>query len=114
MNPNDLLEIYENYPRRVARRKALLEIERAIQRLEHGESGPKMTYETAVSELLKATCAFSQSPAGNRGHMTPHPTTWFHQSRYLDDPREWQELNKEETAEMKRRGEANVGVWRPS
>lgn len=113
MKPTDIAEIYAAYPRKVCRRAALLEIERAIRRLEAGESGPKMKYEVAVFELLKATCAYAASPAGNRGHMTPHPTTWYHQSRYLDDPKEWFQLSREEEQEMRMRNGANIGVYRP-
>lgn len=115
MRPTDIAEIYASYPRHVCKRAALLEIERAIRRLEAGESGPKMDYETAVFELLKATCAFAQSPAGNRGTFTPHPTSWYHQSRYLDDPKQWMILNRDEEQAMRMNREANVGVtgWKP-
>ena len=114
MNPNDVVEIYQAYPRKIARRFALREIERAIRRLEAGENGSKMDYETAAFELLKATCLYARSPAGNRGTLTPHPTTWFRQSRYLDDPNEWQHVTPEESKEIKRQMEANVGVYRPT
>src|SRR5882762_10643283 len=86
---NDALCIYDAYPRKVGRRKALLEIERAIRRLQNGECGQKLTYEEAAAGLLKATTAFANSPACQHFPYVPHPTTWFHQGRYLDDPGEW-------------------------
>jgi hypothetical protein len=109
VNPNDLAEIYAVYPRHLGKRKAMLEIDRAIRRLEAGETGKKLNYEQAVFFLLERTSAYARTPAGNRGHYTPHPTTWFHQSRYLDEEIEWQEPNKEEQEMLKRRNEANIG-----
>jgi hypothetical protein len=110
MTPTDVCEIYGAYPRKVCRRAALLEIERAIRRLEAGEAGRKMAYSDAVFELLRATVVYAQSPAGNRKQFTPHPSSWYHQSRYLDDPAEWQHLNPTEERDIKNRMEANVGV----
>jgi len=82
--------IYQAYPRKVGRRRALMEIQQALSRIEKGEiNGIKITPEEAVNGLLKATQAYCHSPSGNRGCYTPHPSTWFHQSRYLDDPKEW-------------------------
>src|SRR6266481_4415358 len=82
----DLMSIYAAYPRKIGRRKALLEIDRAIRRLQNGECGQKLTYQEATAGLLKATTAFANSPAGQHFPYVPHPTTWFHQGRYLDDP----------------------------
>ena len=85
----DVATIYSTYPRKIGRRKALLEIERALRRLQTGEFGPKLTSEEAADGLLKATALYARSPAGQREQFTPHPSTWFHQSRYLDNPKEW-------------------------
>src|SRR6266446_6029018 len=71
----DLMSIYDAYPRKIGRRKALLEIERAIRRLQNGECGQKLTYEEAT--------------AGQHFPYVPYPATFFHQSRYLDDETEW-------------------------
>src|SRR5215831_20928808 len=80
--------IYLEYPRKVGRRRALLEIDRAIRRLQTEEEGG-YSFKAAVTGLLAATKKYAKSPAGNRGGFTPHPSTWFHQSRYLDDVKEW-------------------------
>jgi len=85
----DLMSIYDAYPRKIGRRKALLEIERAIRRLQKGECGQKLTYQEATAGLLKATTAFACSPAGQHFPYVPYPATFFHQSRYLDDETEW-------------------------
>ena len=86
-----LVAIYEAYPRRIGRRRALLEIDRAIKRLTSKEEG-EMTEDEAFAGLLQATIMYARSPAGRRGGFTPHPATWFHQSRYLDDSKEWQNV----------------------
>lgn len=105
----DALVIYEAYPRRVGRRKALLEIEHALKRLQHGEPGYNMTEKEAHAFLLAATKEFGHSPAGNRERFTPLPTTWFHQARYLDDRNDWQLLSDEEAKRMRMQREANIG-----
>lgn len=105
----DLVSVWDKYPRRVKRTKALLEIQKAIERLVAGETGPRMKKSEAVGELVKAVTLFASSPAGNRGEFTPHPTSWFHQSRYLDDPNDW----FLETAEERLKSLNQVGVYNP-
>ena len=82
-------EIYSVYPRKVGRRAALLEIDRAIRRIVHGEAGRQMGEQEALECMQATVIAYASSPAGQAGTFTPHPRTWFHQSRYLDDPKEW-------------------------
>lgn len=106
---SELLTIYDAYPRKVAKRKALLEIDRALRRITAGEIGDRVSHDKAVEELLKTTVLYARSPAGNRGNFTPHPSTWFHQSRYLDDPNEWYHQTEEERL----RALNNVGVYIP-
>jgi hypothetical protein len=97
---SDALTIYGVYPRKVGRRKALEEIRKALIRLAAGETGPRMTLEQALDGLLQATSLYARSPAGQRENFTPHPSTWFHQSRYLDDPKEW--FHHEKSAQIER------------
>lgn len=84
-----LEEIYALYPRKVGRRKALLEIDRALRRVIEGEAGVKMSAQEAVTKMKNTVSFYATTPAGQKGEMTPHPTTFFHQGRYLDDPKEW-------------------------
>jgi hypothetical protein len=84
-----LEEIYKAYPRKVGRRAALLEIDRAVRRLIAGESGEKMQEQEAITRLMNAVVIYANSPAGQSEHFTPHGRTWFHQSRYLDSQEEW-------------------------
>ena len=105
---SEVLIIYNLYPRRVKRRKALAEIDKALHRLISGEIGRRLSSPEAVEELKKAVTLFAQSPAGNRGIFTPHPTSWFHQSRYLDNPDEW----FHQTEDERLRSLNHVGVYR--
>lgn len=83
-------EIYELYPRKVGRKKALESITAAVARLCGGEiKGEAISRETAIAGLKERVIAFAESPAGKRGTYTPHPTTWFNRSSYLDDRAEW-------------------------
>jgi hypothetical protein len=116
-----LLAIYAAYPRREGRRKALQSIERAIQRILTAENktladaGILIAHEDrAVSFLIDAVKEFALTPAGNRGLYVPHPTTWFNQSRYLDDRNQWWNASKEEMRQINNQREANVGIWRPT
>jgi hypothetical protein len=105
----DLLTVWNCYPKKVKRRKALTEIQHAIERLVAGEIGSKMSKAQAVQELVKAAKLFANSPAGNRGQFTPYPTTWFHQSQYLDNPDEWFHQTEDERI----RALNQVGVYHP-
>jgi hypothetical protein len=81
--------IYDLYPRKVGRRDALAAIGKAIAQLRQGEGAQGMSRDEAITFLTQRTETFAKSPAGQRGKFTPHPATWFNQSRYLDDPAEW-------------------------
>jgi len=84
------LEIYNAYPRHEGRRRALLEIERAFKRIR--KEAPHLagaTDDELAVMMLNTVIYFANSEAGKRGIYTPHPSTWFHQSRYLDDPEAW-------------------------
>lgn len=107
----DLEVIYQAYPRKVGRRRAMLEIDRALRRITAGEIGDRLPPERAVEELLKATALYAQSPSGNRGNFTPHPATWFHQSRYLDNPDEW--FHQTEQERMRALNNVGVSTWSP-
>jgi uncharacterized protein YdaU (DUF1376 family) len=89
----DVERIYLTYPRKAAKVKGLEAIKEAIEHLTSGKDLPVMTVGDALSFLHEKVMRFAQSPAGNAGEYTPHPSTWFNQQRYLDDEREWQHGN---------------------
>jgi hypothetical protein len=108
--------VYSVYPRKVGKRTALRAIQFALTRLHDGEFHDKpMTWEDAFAFLFAKTKQYADSPAGNRGEFTPHPSTFFNQSRYLDHEIEWYRVSKEEQRQIDMQREANIGVsdWRP-
>ena len=68
--------VYAAYPRKVGKPNALKAIRRALI----GISG---------EALLTSTRLFQEARRGQEEAFTPHPATWFHQKRYLDDPKTW-------------------------
>lgn len=73
-------EIYEAYPRKVAKQDALRAIERALEK-------------TDRATLLERTKAYAAAvalwPEDDRQYV-PHPATWFNRGSYDDDPETWQ------------------------
>jgi len=82
--------IYSAYPRKVGKKHALKKITEALISL-HDETGDQN-----FAYLLDKTRKFAQSPAGKKGEFTPHPSTWYHQGRYMDDPNEWYRVDTEQ------------------
>ena len=81
--------IYALYPRKVGRVAALKAIARAAKVVQVER---KCDPTEARRFLYAATRAYARSPAGNNPDrsLIPHPTTFFNQGRYFDDPKEWQ------------------------
>lgn len=76
---SSLEEIYQLYPRKVAKPDALRAIQKAVA--EFGES--------LVSErtrLFASTCNWEPQ-------FIPHPAAWFNQQRFNDDPSTWRTVN---------------------
>ncbi|MDG5767379.1 hypothetical protein QA596_07880 [Balneolales bacterium ANBcel1] len=72
--------IYEAYPRKVGKKAALKKIEAALKELD-------------ADTLYEKTRQFASAVDGKNKKFIPHPSTWFGQGRYLDDPSEWQVEN---------------------
>jgi hypothetical protein len=68
--------IYEAYPRKVGRPVALKAIVKALA------SEP-------FDSLLSKTEAFARAVQGKDQQYIAHPSTWFNQQRYNDDPSTW-------------------------
>lgn len=82
-------EVYEEFPRKVARQAAMKAIVKSIgvvaPRDFDGDVG-------AAKQWLKAKVVqFASSPQGQRPdkNFIPHPATWFNDGRFDDDPAEW-------------------------
>jgi len=70
-------QVYGLYPRKVARPKALAAIAKAVAK--HG-----------LELVLSATQEFARAWAREPDlTFCPHPATWFHQERFLDEPSTW-------------------------
>jgi hypothetical protein len=117
MLPNECAEqVYNLYPRHVGKRIAIRAIENAITRLRAGEYNQKpMALEDVYKFIITKTRQYRDSPAGNRESLTPHPSTFFNQSRYLDDEVEWHRLTASEVqaVDEKMRMHAHEGLASP-
>jgi hypothetical protein len=84
--------IYKIYPRKVGKLAALKAIRNAVSFLVQSE---KISPLDARRKLYRVTLAYSRSPVGKQQDKSriPHPSTWFNQGRYLDDPQEWQHVS---------------------
>jgi len=76
-----ITDIYNLYPRKVGRKAALAKIVKAIQ---DGASPERL-----MAAVKKYADAVSRWPSRDLKYV-PHPSTWFHQARYDDDPAEWE------------------------
>lgn len=70
--------IYAEYPKKVGKPKALLSIKKALEKID-------------FNTLLEKTRDYAAARKGSDPNYTPHPTTWFNQERYNDDPSTWVE-----------------------
>ena len=82
--PTQIENIYQAYPRHVGKEVALKAIKNSLLK-----SG--LNYDTMMERVKK----FAISKKG-RGEFCPHPSTWFNQGRYDDDPAEWDKEYKKD------------------
>lgn len=75
------LALFEIYPRREGKLKALESIRKALT------VKPEADLREAVTAYAAAV---AQWPAADRAQFVPHPATWFNQGRYDDDRTTWQ------------------------
>jgi hypothetical protein len=90
-----IIKIYEAYPRKAGRGAALKAIKKATVRLVTGDVIHKpMDALKARGFLWKKATEYANSPIGRKPpdgeDFRPHPATWFNQERYFDDVSEWQ------------------------
>lgn len=84
--------VWKEYPRKVGKRRAIKAITNAIHRLvgrTECPGGLSALHNDVLVYLIQRTRVFAGSPAGQAGEFTPHPATWYNDSRYLDDESEW-------------------------
>lgn len=69
-------EIYEAYPKKVGKPKAMVAIGKAVKAF-------------GAEVVLKATKAYALARSTEDPQFTPLPATWFNQHRFNDDPMTW-------------------------
>jgi len=74
---NQAEEIYAEYPRNVGKAKAIPSIVSALKETKD------------FNRVLARTKQFAELTADREREFIPHPTTWFNQHRYNDNPDEW-------------------------
>jgi uncharacterized protein YdaU (DUF1376 family) len=74
IHQNDVLKIYEAYPRKVGKDAALKAISNALRKI---DKEPEW--------LLQRTIAYASTRRNEDPQFTPHPATWFNQGRYNDE-----------------------------
>jgi len=73
----DIIEkIYQAYPKKVGKAKALKAIAKAIKKIDH-------------EKLLSIVEQYAVSRQGEDPQYTPHPSTWFNAERWNDDQSTW-------------------------
>lgn len=79
-------DIYQQFPRKVAKADALRAIKKAVGRL-----AKTMGDRLARQNLYAWTLKYSLSPEGRRPdrEFIPYPASFYNSERYLDDPKEW-------------------------
>ena len=80
--------VYAAYPRKIGKAAALKSINKALTKI-----AKRPDISDPAGWLLERVQMFAQSSAGRAGKFTPHPSTWFNQARFDDDPREWGKSN---------------------
>ncbi len=100
----ELEKIYQAYPRKIGKDKALPAIAKALSKIHVRDKAKNIN---PVVWLLDKVEAYAKSPAGQAGQYTPYPATWFNQARYDDDPDEWQRPRDGEPMPTKPRMPAN-------
>lgn len=90
------MALYDLYPRKADKGKALPAIDRAIRRIGSTDGHPGK--DDPIAWLQARVVAFAKSPLGqpplNGGNdYRSYPTSWFNGERYDDDDSEWQRPN---------------------
>lgn len=75
--PDWVEKIYESYPRKINRKKAIEAIRKAVKK--HGT-------DTVLAGTLNHASAFQREIQSGRQRYVPHPATFFNAERYLEEP----------------------------
>lgn len=87
--------IYDAYPRKIGRGKALAAIQKALR---------SVSFDVLSERVGAFALAVSTWPQ-DRKQFVPFPATWFNQERWTDDPKEWENKGGVEVDWHKKRDE---------
>jgi uncharacterized protein YdaU (DUF1376 family) len=73
-------EIYQLYPKKVAKDDAIKAISKALARV-------------SKETLTEAVTAYAKARIGQDPKFTPHPATWFNKARWEDDRTTWKDAD---------------------
>ena len=88
-------EIYQEYPRRIAKADALRAIEKALRKK------PALV-------LMERTKAYASAISWKERQFIPHPATWFNKECFDDDPGEWLNPNTQSSSSNRELKSDNV------
>lgn len=71
-------QIYQEYPRKVAKQDAIKAIKKALKR-----NDPEM--------ILRKVKEYAEAITWQESRFIPYPATWFNSERFNDDPAEWRQ-----------------------
>jgi hypothetical protein len=92
-----VVNIYDAYPKKVGRPAAVKAIARALKH-------------NSFNRLHELTLKYAEAVKGADLQFIPHPATWFNQERYNDDPKTWTRSDRRDRTESSRNvGTANEG-----
>lgn len=77
-------KIYEAYPKKVGKPKAITSILSALEKFD-------------FDLILSRTVLYARSRVGEDPQYTAHPATWFNQHRFNDDPSTWKTSGAKQT-----------------
>lgn len=94
-NKTDIAEsIYNSYPRKVNKKSAIQAINKAIIDMKRNGGTAENLLDT-VKQFSQEIARFGINSKHEDWAKVPHPSTWFNQARYENEPAEWTALFRE-------------------
>ena len=82
--------LYRAYPRKVASRAAITAITKALDRMVKAGPDPEQACRHRLERAVTAYAGAVSRWNPDDRRFIPHPSTWFNQERFDDDPSEWE------------------------
>lgn len=88
------ISIYDAYPKKIDKKRAMQSINKAIIDMKRNGGTAENLLET-VKQYRREVERHGLNPRHEKWASIPHPSTWFNQGRYENDPAEWTALFRE-------------------